>query len=121
MRFFRISEPSRSIALTPDSGTLLTESCRDELNSLHTTRISRWASNEDRQELQKKIVLTEEAVKQANEGLVKATSAHNDAAADVQAAQKRLGEISDAEIRLRGELSGKMYKDPETGLPIFPQ
>jgi len=96
------------------------ESCRDELTSLQTVRVSRWASKADRQALAKKIAKAKDAVRQANEDMARASNAHNEAANDVGLAQARMGAISDCEIKLRGELSGKPYRDPETALLVVP-
>ena len=97
------------------------QNCRDVLADLHNTRFSRWASEEDRKALAKKISAAEVALREANEDYARAQAAHNEAANDVGSAQARMGEISDTEIRLRGELSGKVYRDPQTALPVVPQ
>jgi chromosome segregation ATPase len=96
------------------------DNCLMQLKDLRTTRMSRWASKADRAALGKKITAAELDVREANSECVKATDTHNSAAEDVAAASQRMGEISNFEIRLRGELSGKVFKDPETGLPILP-
>ncbi len=95
------------------------KNCREQLDDLRMQRVSRWASKADRDGLGKKIAKAQNAVQEANAELVRATAQHNSAAEDVRMATQRMGEISNAEIRLRGELSGKVYYDPTTALPVL--
>ena len=96
------------------------QNCRDMLDDLQNTRFSRWDSEETREQLRKKIAAAKEAIREANEQYAHAQAAHNEAADDLSKAQGRMGEISDCEIKLRGELSGKPYRDPTTALLVLP-
>jgi hypothetical protein len=97
------------------------EAALNQLSSLETTRVSRWASKEDRASLGQKIAKVKARVRTANEQLVVATSAHNQAADAVAEAHEVMGRISNRELVLRGQLSGQVYYDPETALPIVPR
>ena len=94
---------------------------QDELADLRATRLSRWASKEDKQERDKKIKSAEEALKQSVIELKEAAEGQNEAAAALGEAVKVMAQISEQESRLRSQLEGRVYFDPETMLPIPPQ
>jgi chromosome segregation ATPase len=93
----------------------------EELKDVKSRRLSKWASREDRDQLQQEIRQAEVILKQANAEAVKATNARNEAAEIFGQAEKKMAEIEAHESRLRGELSGRIYYDPETALPIQPR
>jgi hypothetical protein len=93
----------------------------EELKDVKSRQLSKWASREDRDQLQQEIRQAEVILKQANAEAVKATNARNEAAEIFGQAEKKMAAIEAHESRLRGELSGKVYYDPETALPIQPR
>jgi hypothetical protein len=100
--------------------TAARDNARDHLNTLETTKVPRWASREDREKHHKAIEAAKSLVRQANSDRLKANQAYNAAEEDLGKAQEQMTAISTAEIRLRGELSGKQFLDPDLGLTVKP-
>jgi chromosome segregation ATPase len=96
------------------------ESLMSALHELSDAPISRWASKSQRAAREQKIEAGKERVRKINAEIAEATTEHNAAAQALEPERARMKEISDAEIRCRGELSGQVYRDPSTMLPIFP-
>lgn len=96
------------------------ESLIGDLQELADAPLNRWASKAERKSRDQKIATAQEKVRLINSEIAQATTEHNQAAQELEPLRAEMKKISDAEIRIRGELSGQVYRDPSTMLPIFP-
>jgi hypothetical protein len=82
--------------------------------------VVRWASDEELGQWEAEIAKAKQRINKANEEVAAAVQLRNQALAGAEAAQKEMQRIGHAEIRLRHEISGQPYTDPELGIRVVP-
>jgi hypothetical protein len=88
-----------------------------EKNGQH---LPKWASPAEEEEWQQRFAGARELVTEANKEAAEAVAERNRLHFQVEPAQRQLAKLADEEIRLRNELAGKSYYDPELGLSSKP-
>lgn len=96
------------------------ENLGEQVKNLRRAPISKWASKETRAARQKKIVKLQEQLNALVRDIVVAGQQQQAAWHELGEAREVMNEISNAEARIRGQLSGKPYTDPEYGMVVSP-
>ncbi|MGH9572636.1 MAG: hypothetical protein ACRD40_03780 [Candidatus Acidiferrales bacterium] len=80
--------------------------------------VGRFAGKAERDKLQRKIDGLQEQLNDLGGQMSLASQEHNEARMALEEAHKVMQQISNDEVRCRGELSGAPYRDPETALMV---
>jgi hypothetical protein len=83
-------------------------------------KLSRWASDEELAEADSAIVEATEVLHKATLDVGAQLTSNNGLEFQIAELRNQLAKLSIDELRLRGELSGKPYQDPELGLTTAP-
>jgi hypothetical protein len=101
------------------------ENCLKELQGLalmeqRNEHVGRWATDKELSAWRERINKAKERVTLANEAAAIAVRERNEAAERLRPAEEKLARLGTVEIRIRKELAGEAFLDPEFGLSSAP-
>jgi hypothetical protein len=106
----------RNLLLAQEGASTALRNMRDmEQRGQHVVR---WASDEELGQWEAEIAKAKQRINKANEKVADAVLARNQAHALAEAGEKEMARIGQEEIRLRNEITGQPYTDPEFGLAV---
>jgi len=121
----QLTQEFQNAELNLQSAAAELENAVDHLRALtimqqQNRHVGRWATDNELSEWRERVSKAKTRVIEANHAAVEALQARNEARERLSPAEGKLAELGATEIRLRKEIAGEAYHDPELGLSSVP-